>query len=154
MFSGFKIEVGKSGNAFLIAHIVESCIFQSINQSWRGQFCLVLCHVQYCAMCNIVQYAICNVHAAYLKGNSKVYLAFSSSNLKSDLPSACQLDTKPNWNLDFKKPFPPSCPWPVLSNQIQFPMQLLIRKKAKSSRCLDLNTRIRNARSRCKRGRR
>ena len=141
MFSGFEIEVGKSQNAFLIAHIVESCIIQSINQSWRGQFCTPVSRA--------LQYAIyaCGIF------EREVYLAFSSSNLKSDLPSACQLDTKPNWNLDFKKPFPP-CPWPVLSNQIQFPMQLLIRKKAKSSRCLDLNTRIRNARSRCKRGRR
>ena len=69
MFSGFEIEVGKSQNAFLIAHIVESCIIQSINQSWRGNFarrCLVHCNMQY-------------MHAAYLKGNSKVYLAFSSS---------------------------------------------------------------------------
>ena len=108
----------------------------------KGQFCTPVSRA--------LQYAIyaCGIF------EREVYLAFSSSNLKSDLPWACQLDTKPNWNLDFKKPFPPPCPWPVLSNQIQFPMQLLIRKKAKSCRCLDLNTRIRNARSRCKRGRR
>ena len=47
MFSGFEIEVGKSQNAFLIAHIVESCIIQSINQSWRGQFCRLSRALQY-----------------------------------------------------------------------------------------------------------
>ena len=137
MFSGFEIEAGKSCNAFLIAHIVGFCIIQSINQSWRVQFCRLSTSALQC------------MHTAYLKGNSRGYLCQILFGilllcLKYEIRFASRLSTGYKAKLrtelktlDFKKPLRR-----VLDHFCQTElssMQLLIRKKAKSGRSLDLN---------------